>query len=131
MKNTRRKFLYSLGMSALALPTLSSFAFSASSLTKKNKSTMNQKKLGIALVGLGSYAGGQLAPALQQTEHCRLAGIVTGTPSKIPTWKEQYNIADGNIYNYQNFDSIKDSMLYCQIQCMLSMLFALQPQVNM
>lgn len=70
---------------------------------------MNQKKLGIALVGLGSYAGGQLAPALQQTEHCYLAGIVTGTPSKIPTWKKQYNIADENIYNYQNFDSIKDN----------------------
>lgn len=70
---------------------------------------MNQKKLGIALVGLGSYAGGQLAPALLKTEHCYLAGIVTGTPSKIPTWKEQYKIPDGNVYNYQNFDTIKDN----------------------
>jgi hypothetical protein len=83
MKNSRRKFLYNLGMSALAIPTLSSFSFCASK--EKNQGTMNQKKLGIALVGLGSYAGGQLAPALQETEHCYLAGIVTGTPSKIPT----------------------------------------------
>ena len=66
-------------------------------------------KLGIALVGLGGYAGGQLAPALQQTEHCYLAGIVTGTPSKIPGWKEKYNIPDKNIYNYQDYDSIKDN----------------------
>ena len=66
-------------------------------------------KLGIALVGLGSYAGGQLAPALQQTEHCYLAGIVTGTPSKIPVWKEKYNIPEKNIYSYDNYDSIKDN----------------------
>ena len=67
------------------------------------------KKLGIALVGLGSYAEGQLAPALVQTEHCYLAGIVTGTPGKISIWQEQYNIPNKNIYNYENFDSIKDN----------------------
>ncbi len=63
-------------------------------------------KLGIALVGLGSYSGGQLAPALQQTEHCYLAGIVTGTPEKEQDWAKKYNIPMGNIYNYKNFDSI-------------------------
>lgn len=66
-------------------------------------------KLGIALVGLGGYAGGQLAPALQQTEHCYLAGIVTGTPSKAETWKEKYNIPEKNIYNYDSYDSIKNN----------------------
>ena len=67
------------------------------------------KKLGIALAGLGTYADGQLAPALLQTEHCYLAGIVTGTPAKISIWKEKYNIPDKNIYNYENFDDIKDN----------------------
>ena len=43
---------------------------------------MTNKKLGIALVGLGEYATGQLAPALQQTEHCYLSAIVTGSPAK-------------------------------------------------
>jgi predicted dehydrogenase len=66
-------------------------------------------KLGIALVGLGGYATGELAPALQKTEHCYLAGIVTGTPSKIPLWQEKYNIPEKNIYNYQNYDSLKDN----------------------
>jgi len=32
-------------------------------------------KLGVALVGLGSYARYELAPALQQTKNCHLAGI--------------------------------------------------------
>ena len=68
-----------------------------------------QKKSGIALVGLGYYSTNLLAPALQQTEHCYLAGIVTGTPSKIDEWKSRYSIPDRNVYNYQNFDSIKDS----------------------
>lgn len=65
-----------------------------------------RKKLGIALVGLGGYSTGQLAPALQETEHCYLAGIVTGTPQKAIDWKAKYNIPDANIYNYGNFDEI-------------------------
>ncbi len=67
------------------------------------------KKLGIALVGLGYYSFGQLAPALQHTNNCYLAGIVTGHPSKAAAWKKQYNLPDKNIYNYENFDQIKDN----------------------
>lgn len=63
-------------------------------------------RLGVALVGLGYYSTDLLAPALQQTKDCYLAGIVTGTPSKAETWKAKYNIPDKNIYNYDNFDQI-------------------------
>lgn len=66
-------------------------------------------KLGIALVGLGYYSTDLLAPALQQTKHCYLAGIVTGTPAKAEAWKQKYNIPDKNIYNYQNFDTIANN----------------------
>lgn len=66
-------------------------------------------KLGIALVGLGNYSAGQLAPALQQTEHCYLAGIVTGTPEKEKQWAEKYNIPTANIYNYNSFDNIANN----------------------
>ncbi len=83
---------------ASQLPLLYSF-------TKPEK----DKKLGIALVGLGSYARGQLAPALLETEHCYLAGIVTGTKEKETEWAEKYNIKKENIYNYDNFDSIADN----------------------
>lgn len=65
-----------------------------------------EKKTGVALVGLGNYAMGQLAPALQLTRNCYLAGLITGTPAKAEKYKEQYKIADKNIYNYQNFDAI-------------------------
>ena len=106
-KKTRREFIYNTGLAALSVPLLSSIQ-QCSSSTKNNK-TMNKEKLGIAIVGLGGYGGGQLAPALLTTANCYLAGIVTGTPSKIPTFKEKYNIPDKNIYNYENFATIKDN----------------------
>jgi len=68
-----------------------------------------KERLGVALVGLGYYSTDLLAPALQQTKECYLAGIVTGTPSKAEDWKKKYNIPDKNIYNYQNFDDIANN----------------------
>jgi predicted dehydrogenase len=68
---------------------------------------MKENKLGIALVGLGTYSRDQLAPALQETQHCYLAGIVTGDARKAQEWKKKYDIPEENIYNYENFDSIR------------------------
>jgi predicted dehydrogenase len=97
---SRRDFLKtaSIGAGALALgDMLSAFTPNA------------DKKLGIALVGLGSYSTFQLAPALQHTKNCYLAGIVTGHPAKAEAWKKQYNIPDKNIYNYETYDQIKNN----------------------
>ncbi len=68
-----------------------------------------ERQLGVALVGLGYYSTQQLAPALQETRNCRLAGIVTGTPAKARDWKAKYNLPDRCIYDYGNFDSIADN----------------------
>jgi Predicted dehydrogenases and related proteins len=68
-----------------------------------------KEKLGVALVGLGYYSTDLLAPALQLTKHCYLAGIVTGTPAKAERWKKQYNIPDKNIYNYETFDQVANN----------------------
>jgi predicted dehydrogenase len=59
-----------------------------------------ERKLGFALVGLGSLSTNQLAPALQKTRYCRLAAIVTGTPSKAATWKARYGLPDRGVYSY-------------------------------
>ncbi|GGH02952.1 Gfo/Idh/MocA family protein [Mucilaginibacter phyllosphaerae] len=96
--SSRRKFIRNSSISAGALllgPALSGLAAATPA-----------KRLGIALVGLGGYSSGQLAPALQKTSNCYLAGIVTGTPSKAVEWSKKYNIPQKNIYNYQNFDDI-------------------------
>lgn len=98
----RRKFLgQSLaGMSGLALSTS---AFSNIIIPNQNR------KLGVALVGLGYYSTDLLAPALQQTQHCELRGIVTGTPAKAEKWKAQYNIPDKNIYNYETIGEVANN----------------------
>ena len=67
------------------------------------------KKLGIALVGLGRYSTYQLGPALQHTQLCELKGIVTGTPSKREKWAKDYGIEERNMYSYETFDEIKDN----------------------
>lgn len=77
-----------------------------SPLTLLSATRKQKDRLGVALVGLGYYSTDLLAPALQQTKNCYLAGIVTGTPSKAEAWKKKYNIPDKNIYNYQTFDQI-------------------------
>ncbi len=108
--HSRREFLHTVGVAGLGLSLLGNktIAFSPS---PKEKFMQNKKagKRGIALVGLGGYATHQLAPALQHAKDCYLAGIVTGTPSKIPVWQEKYGIPDKNVYNYNNFDSLKDN----------------------
>ena len=64
------------------------------------------RKLGVALCGLGSLSTNQIAPALQKTRFCRLAGIVTGTPSKAAEWQKKYDLPDKSIYNYQTMQQM-------------------------
>lgn len=72
-------------------------------------SSPDEKKLGIALVGLGNYANIMLGPALKETKNCYLAGLVTGTPAKAEKWSKEYNIPEKNIYSYETFDQIADN----------------------
>lgn len=96
---SRRRFLKQTG-SALAVST---FAFPSIIVPKR------AEKLGVALVGLGSYSTGRLAPGLQQTEHCELRGIVTGSPEKIPVWQERHGIPDRNVYSYETIHEIANN----------------------
>lgn len=104
MKNkfflTRRRLLQQLGLSATVL---------SAGLAPHALSSGNNRKVGVALVGLGGYSSNQLAPALQLTQHCELRGIVTGSPEKIPQWQEKYGIKDANVYNYDNMHTLADN----------------------
>jgi predicted dehydrogenase len=74
----------------------------------KSEMDKTKEKLGIALVGLGSYATKELAPSLKKTDHCYLAGLVSA-PDKVKKLKKKYDIPRQNIYTYENFDTIKDN----------------------
>ena len=66
-----------------------------------------ERKLGIALVGLGKYSEQQLGPALTETSYCRLAGVVSGSNEKREKWRHQYNLPEKNLYSYDAFDQIR------------------------
>lgn len=102
MISTRREFLKESALAASAV------ALGTSAFPKVIVPRL-QNPLGVALVGLGYYSTDLLAPALQLTEHCKLAGIVTGTPAKAVRWQQQYEIPEKNIYNYDNFDEIANN----------------------
>jgi glucose-fructose oxidoreductase len=102
MKNTSRRDI----LKALALGSATAL-FSPHTLLAAARP--QKEKLGVALVGLGYYSTDLLAPALQQTKNCYLAGIVTGTPAKAEAWQKKYNLPARNIYNYQNFDQIANN----------------------
>lgn len=103
---TRRNFLRAAGASA-GIATLSGIL--PRHLLAAEQAGSSGKRLGVALVGLGSYAIGELAPALQETKRCRLAGLVTGTPAKKEAYGKKYGIPDSHIYNYETFDRIADN----------------------
>ncbi len=109
----RRYFLQKIGFGAVAATLTTKLTAANSYRMAKNATTLERpssdKKLGIALVGLGNYSNVQLAPALLETQHCVLRGIVTGSPDKVPVWCEKYQIPKKNVYNYQNFDDIKNN----------------------
>ncbi len=99
---TRRDFIKTTALAAAAVPFVGA-------ITPQAFAADPDKKLGVALVGLGSLSTHQIAPALQHTKFCRLVGIVTGTPAKAETWKAQYNIPDRSIYNYDTMEKMADN----------------------
>src|SRR5574339_605936 len=97
-KNPRRQFLAQTAALA-TLPLISSIGGAQAS----------GKKLGVALCGLGSLSTNQIAPALQKTRNCRLAGIVTGTPAKAEEWKSKYGLSDKSVYDYKTMHRMADN----------------------
>ena len=107
---SRRKFLRDMSLGAAGVATGFGLVSCAKSQPAQSASSNpppnGQKKLGVALLGLGRYATNELAPAFQQTNLCELRGVVTGHPEKATQWTKQYNLPEKNIYNYDNFDRI-------------------------
>jgi len=108
---SRRDFLRMTAIAAAGVPLARPLIPSIPSIAHRATPTTSaqERKLGFALVGLGSLSTNQIAPALQKTKHCRLAGIVTGTPAKAEKWKAQYGIPDRSIYNYDTMARMADN----------------------
>lgn len=104
---TRRKVLQ--GFSALAVSSVGCGGVSSLAFSQSKLRSVNKPQLGIALLGLGYYSRDLLAPALQLTKHCRLTGIITGSPHKVPVWQNRYAIKNSNVYSYDNLADIANN----------------------
>jgi predicted dehydrogenase len=89
MTNSRRQFIATSAALAAA-PWLTNDLFAQNP----------GRKLGVALCGLGSLSTNQIAPALLKTRNCRLAGIVTGSPTKAAEWQKKYGLPASSTYTY-------------------------------
>ncbi len=67
------------------------------------------KKLGWAIVGLGSLSINEILPAFAKCEKSKVTALVSGHPDKANKLAQRYGVNPKNIYNYQNYDSIKDN----------------------
>jgi predicted dehydrogenase len=106
MDHLRRDFLQKLMASAVIVPLLSPDR----ALAEADRASTDGKQgttLRVALMGLGSYAA-RVAEAMQSCMRARVAGLISGTPSKLQEWGTKFGVPDKNRYDYENFDRIKD-----------------------
>lgn len=104
---TRRGFIGRVGQGLLAANVAGTFLKDASAELKVPDPP--GKKLGWAVVGLGSLSIYEILPAFAKCEKSRLVAFVSGHPEKANKLAQRYGVSPQNIYNYQNYDSLKDN----------------------
>jgi predicted dehydrogenase len=106
--STRRGFLANLGR-GLAAANLAGTLSKEAAAYQLVVPDPPGKKLGWAIVGLGSLAIHQILPAFAQCEKSKVVGLVSGHQEKAKKLALRYGIETKNIYNYENYDSIRDN----------------------
>jgi predicted dehydrogenase len=99
---TRRTFLASTAATAAALGT-------GLVRAEPPEEKPADKTIGFALVGIGTLTMTQLLPAFAKCKIARPVALVSGHPDKARAQASKYGIDPKNIYNYENFDLIKDN----------------------
>ena len=67
------------------------------------------KRLGVAVVGLGTLALENIIPGFAEAKSVRLVALVSGEPDKARLVAAQHGVPEKNLYDYNNFDRIKDN----------------------
>jgi predicted dehydrogenase len=66
------------------------------------------RKLGYAIMGLGTYAD-VILPRFAECRHSRVAALVSGSPEKARRYAAQYGVPERSLYTYETFDTIRDN----------------------
>ena len=67
------------------------------------------KKLGWAIVGLGSLAINQILPAFAKCEKSKVTAFVSGHRDKADKLAARYGVNAKNIYSYETYDQLKNN----------------------
>jgi predicted dehydrogenase len=106
---SRRRFLQTAGGALAAAPLVSGAAPAAAQVPNLKLPELPGRKLGWALVGLGSLSINQIMPAFAKCTHSKLVGFVSGRPEKARHMAQLYRVDPKNIYSYDNYDSIANN----------------------
>lgn len=115
---TRRTLLNNAGLGLVAVSVSGAIgrifkpAPSAAQTTpasSNEKPISSEKKLGWAIVGLGKFATQQLIPSFAECKSSKLVALVSGDRTKAEGIAQKYGVNPKNIYNYQNYDTIRDN----------------------
>ena len=104
---TRRGFLTRVGGGVIAANVSGAFLGRAAAQLKVPDPP--GKKMGWAVVGLGSLAINQILPAFSKCDKSKVVALVSGHRDKADKLAARYDVNPKNIYNYDNYDSIKDN----------------------
>jgi predicted dehydrogenase len=67
------------------------------------------KKVRYAPIGLGVISTQHFMPGTRIGQFGEIKGLVSGHPDKAHKFAAEYGVPEGNIYNYENFDKIRDN----------------------
>ncbi|HZQ17718.1 MAG TPA: Gfo/Idh/MocA family oxidoreductase [Terriglobales bacterium] len=104
---TRRSFISIAGQGLLATNVAGALLKDANAQLKVPEPP--GKKLGWAIVGLGNLAINEILPAFYECEKSKVVAFVSGHPDKAHKLALRYGVSPQNIYNYDNYDSIKNN----------------------
>jgi predicted dehydrogenase len=103
---TRRRFLKKAGQGLLAVNAAGVLVGSAGAQQVPDPPG---KKVGWAIVGLGQLSINQILPAFAKCERSKVVALVSGHPDKAARLAGRYGVNPASVYNYENYDSIKDN----------------------
>lgn len=110
---TRRGFLAAAGTAGVGWVASAAFAQVPLAPPDKQPPNLNvpqlKKRAGWAIVGLGKLALEEIIPAFGRCEMSRPTALISGHRDKAETTAHRYGVDVRNIYNYDNFDTIKDN----------------------
>ena len=102
MHLSRREFSRLAGLAALSTAA-------HRSLLAVQSVTSTIAPVGYCVVGLGRISVDHFLPGLVQSQHGKVAGLVSGTPEKARKLAAQYSVPASSVYSYEQYDRIRDN----------------------